>query len=308
MSAFKGDYMGFSYGTKSDGSPMHSSDLGIVRTSNGSRFEENLLPTMQDKTVQVPGGDGTYYFGSYYTQRQFTIPFAFDGLTEQQIEQLRVHFGDKQIHDLIFDERPYKTYRAKVTGTATIKYIPFNEGEGRERVYKGEGSIQFTCYDPYAICAKKWLNEYSNLNKKEWAAASGLAATQGSYDILDGDTIALYNPGVKESDCKITLVIDEGCIGYDLKLDDGRGLRLQWLPGDLQLNSSLILDSKNFIIMGTDAVTGRQKICNEYIIEGDFFKIPLNKKEIEHKLAVTKYGGATLNSSHIKISYNYYYY
>jgi hypothetical protein len=37
---------------------------------------------MQDKTVQIPGGDGTYYFGSYYTQRQFTIPFAFDGLTE----------------------------------------------------------------------------------------------------------------------------------------------------------------------------------------------------------------------------------
>jgi hypothetical protein len=42
---------------------------------------------------------------------------------------------------LIFDERPYKAYRAKVTGTATIKYIPFNEGEGRERIYKGEGSI-----------------------------------------------------------------------------------------------------------------------------------------------------------------------
>jgi hypothetical protein len=43
---FKGDYMGFSYGTKADGTPMHSSDLGIVRTSDGSRFNENLLPTM----------------------------------------------------------------------------------------------------------------------------------------------------------------------------------------------------------------------------------------------------------------------
>jgi hypothetical protein len=60
---FKGDYMGFTYNGK------HSSELGIVRVSDGSRFNENLLPTMQDKTVQVPGGDGTYYFGSYYTQR-----------------------------------------------------------------------------------------------------------------------------------------------------------------------------------------------------------------------------------------------
>lgn len=148
---FQGDYMGFSYGTKADGTPMHSSDLGIVRVSDGSRFNENLLPTIQDKTVQVPGGDGTYYFGSYYTQRQFTVSFAFDDLTEEEFINLKRHFGDKQVHDLIFDEAPYKAYRAKVTGTATIKHIPFAEGE-TNRVYKGEGSIQFTCYEPFARC------------------------------------------------------------------------------------------------------------------------------------------------------------
>ena len=71
MSVLKGDYIGFSYNS------VHSSDLGIVRTSEGSRFNENLLPTIQAKTVQVPGGDGTYYFGSYYTQRPFTISFGW---------------------------------------------------------------------------------------------------------------------------------------------------------------------------------------------------------------------------------------
>ena len=55
------DYIGFIFNGK------HSSEFGIVRTSDGSRFNENLLPTIQDKTVQVPGGDGTYFFGSYYT-------------------------------------------------------------------------------------------------------------------------------------------------------------------------------------------------------------------------------------------------
>ena len=144
-SDFQGDYMGFSFGAK------HSSELGIVRVSNGSRFDENLLPTMQDKTVQVPGGDGTYYFGSYYTQRQFSISFAFDDLTESEVAQIRKHFGGKDIRDLIFDERPYKVYRAKVTGNATLKYLAFDEGS-THRLYKGEGTIQFTCYDPFARC------------------------------------------------------------------------------------------------------------------------------------------------------------
>ena len=141
---FKGDYMGFTYNN------THSSTLGIVRTSDGSRFNENLLPTIQDKTVQVPGGDGTYFFGSYYTQRQFSVSFAFDSLTEEQIAEIRRVFGDKQIHDLIFDERPYKVYSAKVTGTATIKYIAFDEG-ATNRLYKGEGTIQFTCYNPFVF-------------------------------------------------------------------------------------------------------------------------------------------------------------
>ena len=44
------DFVGFTYNN------VHSSSLGIVRTSDGSRFNENLLPTIQDKTVQVPIG------------------------------------------------------------------------------------------------------------------------------------------------------------------------------------------------------------------------------------------------------------
>ena len=194
------DYIGFTY------NGVHSSDLGIVRTSNGSRFDENLLPTIQDKTVQIPGGDGTYYYGSYYTQRQFSVSFAYDNLSEQQFARLRALFGDKKIHDLTFDERPYKTYKAKVTGTATLKYIPFDEGEGRERVYKGEGTIQFTCYQPYAICEKKWLSDYSSwANIDEWKAASRMKDEQNNYDIVSGNQIEVYNAGDIESHFQIKI-------------------------------------------------------------------------------------------------------
>ena len=211
------DYVGFIFNDK------HSSDLGIVRTSNGSRFDENLLPTIQDKTVQVPGGDGTYFFGSYYTQKQFTIPFAFDSLTEEKFKKLKAWLGDKKIHDLIFDEAPYKVYKAKVTGSATIKHIPFMEldDNGDEiRIYKGEGSIQFTCYQPYARSRFKTLEEYEAEgyeNVKEWAAASGIlkanhevgeeegALAYSDFDKPSTSSINLYNPGHIDSHFKLRL-------------------------------------------------------------------------------------------------------
>ena len=201
-----GDYIGFTYGDK------HSSELGIVRVSDGSRFNENLLPTMQDKTVQIPGGDGAYYFGSYYTQKQFSISFAFDDLTEKEIATLRRHFGDKKIHDLIFDETPYKAYQAKVTGTATLKYLVFDDGPGKERIYKGEGTIQFTCYNPFARCTitregyedylttKKrltWSEEnadgYKNID--EWWAASGIRWDRNFGDVDASFTLKIYGTG-----------------------------------------------------------------------------------------------------------------
>ena len=199
------DYVGFTFNGK------HSSELGIVRTSEGSRFNENLLPTIQDKTVQVPGGDGMYHFGSYYTQRQFNISYAFDSLTEAQLNELKLWLGDKKIHTLIFDEAPYKAYQAKVTGTASIKHIPFGEGV-TNRIYKGEGSIQFTAYDPYAYSVNKYLDQYSNANKNEWKDAADLLSSQKKYDNIDGNQIKLYNPGVKETDFILSLQFKDGVI------------------------------------------------------------------------------------------------
>jgi len=39
-SILSNDYIGFTF------NGIHSSELGIVRTSEGSRFNENLLPTI----------------------------------------------------------------------------------------------------------------------------------------------------------------------------------------------------------------------------------------------------------------------
>lgn len=307
MSDFRGDYMGFTYGIDpASGKPIHSSDLGIVRVSDGSRFNENLLPTMQDKTVPVPGGDGTYYFGSYFTQRQIPISFAFDSLTEEQIAKIKRNFGDKKIHDLIFDEMPYKTYRAKVTGTATLKYISFSEGE-TNRLYKGEGTIQFTCYEPYAICRKKWLDEYDNVNKGEWKEASRLLPSSNGYDQVHGaDTIKLYNAGDIESHFTLRIDFYEGKIPASSMsieaMDSSISKVLKWSELTSQgKDAGVIFNSKINLIEGCDS-NGKKTgtVYNKFITEGDFFKIPLG----ESTLTFDKANGEPSVRS---IEYFYYY-
>ena len=137
------DFIGFTYNGK------HCiKDFDVYRTSDGSRYNDNLVPSVTDKTVDIPGGNGQYFFQATHKNRQFSVSIAFDHLTEQKYREMRTWLDGKEIHDLIFDEAPYKVYSAKVTGTPQLKTICFNE-EG-QRIYKGEGTIQFTCYWPYA--------------------------------------------------------------------------------------------------------------------------------------------------------------
>lgn len=168
------DFMGFTYNGK------HSyRDLGIYRVSSGDRYEETFTPTFQEKTASVDGMIGQYYFGQNIQSKQFNISFAFDHLTEGGIRLLKQTFNGDGIHDLIFDEHPYKVYSAKVTGSATMKTICFELEEGR--VYRGEGTITFTCYYPYAhtphsllggvaATAKSIAIEYEyNSTSKKWS-------------------------------------------------------------------------------------------------------------------------------------------
>ncbi len=137
------DFIAFSFNGK------HSfEDFGLIRTSDGSRYNINLAPTMQDKTAEVPGGNGMYYFGTTYKQKDFPISFAFDEMDEATLQGMKRWLNGDGVYPLWFAEEPYKVYMAKVTGTPSLKLLPF-EIEGK-RVYKGEGSVSFTAYNPFA--------------------------------------------------------------------------------------------------------------------------------------------------------------
>lgn len=292
-----GDYIGFTY------NGVHSSTLGIMRTSDGSRYSDNLLPTSQDKTAVRSGADGTMYWGSNYTQKPFSVSYAFDALTEAQLGQLKAVFGDKGVHELIFDETPYKVYRAKVTGTASISYLAFEEGvDGR--LYKGSGSLQFTCYDPYAHSRAKFGDEYTEDNKNEWFAASRMKSARGQLDeyISSSRTFNLYNAGDIETDFKLMIASDEAArckyISIDgdiLSFDNG----ITKKDGD----SYILINSAINLIEGLDAnykKTGR--IYNEYITGGDFFKIPCG----ESTLNISSDNALTASTTTIEYDYLYY--
>ena len=174
------DFLAFSFNGK------HSwDDFHIYRTSDGDRYNENLTPTLTDKTAEVPGGDGMYYFGTTHKQRDFNISFAFDSLNEVQLKELKKWLNGKEMGDLWFQEAPYKVWTAKPAGNSSIKYIPFDDENG-QRVYKGEGTVQFVAYWPYAHTPD--FVAYDVFDLKAGEEFSFGRVVNKLYFKLDGDT------------------------------------------------------------------------------------------------------------------------
>lgn len=142
----------------------------IYRTSDSDRYNINLAPPMRDITAEVPSGDGQYYFGTFHQPKVFDINFAFDNLNDAQIGELKKKLSGKELKELVFSEScSYRTtgvindariYMAKVTGQPSIKVVAFDKTtvtangetatETISKIYKGEGTVQFTAYWPYA--------------------------------------------------------------------------------------------------------------------------------------------------------------
>lgn len=251
--SWKGDFLGFTI------NGIHSSTLGIVRTSDSDRYNEELVPVFSDRTTTVPGFDGTYYFGTDYTQRKFTIKFAFDHLTDKQIRRLKQIFSNKEPQDLIFDEVPYKIYSVKVDGQPQISYLGFDED--LERIYKGDGTVNFISYLPFARSRYKYLEDYEIENLPEWGGigenlldwkeASGIISKEAISGIYTVDTIynnrgnflaKIHNPGDIAVYPKIVIKVKRSGenVDHSSNLNFGIGILGQSV-------SSLSLDLQKFI-------------------------------------------------------------
>ena len=145
------DFCGFRFGN------IHTEDLHLVVVSSGDRYDKNLLPNPTDYTTEITGSDGNYYFGQTYSTREFQVEVAFDSVDEPTWRKISQLFSNDKLQDLVFDELPYKTYKAKLSSKPEFKVICFTDKNTKERVYKGEGTLNFICYFPYAFGFNKYV-------------------------------------------------------------------------------------------------------------------------------------------------------
>lgn len=318
MSVVTGDFIGFSFDGHS------SSELGIVRVSNGNRYEDNLLPTFQDSTVQVPGGNGTYYFGTYYTQKPIQIQIAFDSLTEVQFRKIQTVFQADKMGKLIFEETPYKYYLVKVSGAPNLKYLCFGEKETiihedkpdiitnvNKRIYKGEGTLNFIAYFPFAMTNEnKYISDFKEDNVWEWAESSGMLYSASQLNYPDGNAMEcdIYNGGDVPTDWSAYFVFpgltltDDGTdilksnLQYiQLKTSDGSdkilnlkddGIVRKGKDNCFRINSKTNLieggicnfKTTNPLTLDFSTFSTTENLYNEYIKSGDFFQIPVDER------------------------------
>ena len=288
-----GDFLGFTFGG------VHSSDLGITRVSGGDRYEEELHPEIKDRTAEVPGLNGEYYFGSDFGPRSFDIEIAFDHLTETQFRELRRVFGTKQIKQLIFDERPYKYYMTKLESPIELSYVCFDEPlqvettiegipykengvkstshivmrpdeQGRtQRIYKGEGKISFICYFPFAKSVYKQLPVGEE--ESSGAVSSGiLNSTQyASIDKYNDESITVYNPGDVATGFRLYLPTTALNSATSLIYKEDR----THITATLQLKAmtlktgdvGVLVDTNNGLITGVSSAPSLDPVSGEYI-------------------------------------------
>ena len=281
------DYIGFTYGG------VHSSSLKILRVSQGSRHDRAFFPTLEDQVVNVPGGDGQYFFNTNYGSQTFNLALAYDNLLEEDMTNIRRTFTGKEVKDLIFDELPFKVYSAKATGNASFKFLPFGEGP-TGRLYKGEATIAFTAFYPFARSRFKWLEDYTQANipewenetgnLSEWIVASGIVP-KGYYDVFAASAFSVFNPG----DAPTHFIIDIPFGGFPIGTVSGISFyiegssemlntstitpRYSGLPS--KMDSYLRLNTKMNVLEGLDSnkkQTGN--LYNDCIVSGNFFRIP----------------------------------
>lgn len=304
MEGLNGDFLGFTFNTGEG--HFKSQDLGITRVSDGDRYKDSLIPEIEDKTVEIPGLDGAYFYGSNFKPRNFSLSITFDGVTEAQLKQMRQVFGYKHTGQLIFDEMPYKKYLVKVASPPEFNYVCFDErpktaGEtipeggirwktvertvpvtddaddvpvstddntpvtatetvrvreditpwadtSEQRIYKGDGSIEFVAYYPFAKQVAKTRNAFEKLgydNIDEWWETSGLLDSYEGIDIYDGSAISVYNPGDMETGFRLYIPFTNNVIpAFTLTYKDH------------VLNISEITKKEEDVIVGEETVPG----------------------------------------------------
>lgn len=279
----RGDFIGFSF------NGVHSEELGLLRVTNGDRYNMSLSPSFNDITKADENNGNNFYFGTVITDRKIQLQLAYANISEKQIRQIKKVFSPLQSGDLIFDETPYKRIRCKVSNDTQLQFLCFDEvsstGENI-RVYRGEITLDFISFEGFyrSLPNKKYIEDFPKYlypNVNEWIEGSGLK-NKGNLDyyLTSAKKFILYNGGDYETDYVLTIPFSDGEIPSLTIQIGSEAIKLKKI---IQKNNDIAIQisSKTNLIEGINNNGEVTVSYNEYKIGGYFFKIPASEENIE---------------------------
>lgn len=222
-----GDFLGFKF------RGIHSSNFRIIRVSKSNRYEENLLPSSKDTTIDIPGRDGLLYMDSKYQQKEWTINFAFDDLYEENIRAMKQWLAPKSMGQLMFDEdRKNKNFLLKTDLEEKfnngVTFTPTAEGVKARGSTPQDNQAAYLYIDPdnpeFIRAGTYYLSGCpANGGMDNWTIALGWR--KNSTDGLDKRTVS-YDHG---NGCKIELK-EDGYFDVILIVRKGKDVDLTFNP------------------------------------------------------------------------------
>lgn len=282
-------YLGFTFGG------VHSSELQIVRVYD-QRLTEQVLPQQTDKFIQLPNSDRTTYYGRNFGPLEITVSFAYDDLSEKGKRRLKQVFANDKLQELIFDEEPYKTYMAKVSGQPILNFVPFDDPE-YGRVYRGEGEVSFFIPYPLAYAKYKNIADYDG-NRSEWDKAYNFQNETNKWTLQGDNYLAtVHNNGDVDAPFKLYFSTEyekDGKVAIRLNTlgsDGKRVVKAMFLDFTYKQEPKspfFCYDSELKLLYGVkeDLSTKTGEIANDIIVAGNFFDLPLGKSDIRIDNAV----------------------
>lgn len=194
------------------------------------------------------------------------IDFAFDKLTDKDFKSLQKMFSFKGLKKLIFDEAPYKYYMVRPAQPPILSYICFDEpysesedehalwsetniGVNLRRIYKGEGSVSFIAYYPYARAIKPTMIVHNVTGTRVLNLGD-----------LSADLEFIYNFNTISSGLTLTITNEDENQLFSIGA-------VTPVSGDIYL----LINSRTQLLEGLDS--NRQKtgnLYNRFITQGDF--------------------------------------
>ena len=136
-----------------------------------------MLPATRDRTVEIPGRAGVYWFDSDLGQRTFSLPCDFRDCADAAALDARIRafarvlvdvYGKPKALSLVFDDAPLITYTVRYSGE-----IAFD----REWMGYSEVTLRLTADDPYGYA-------------EEDTTSGSITASGGAVEVTSGGNVS----------------------------------------------------------------------------------------------------------------------